>query len=663
MGDERWRQVEALFHEVAALPAEEQARFLDDKAPSTEVRAQVEELLSWDGEAGDFIESAIGSASARAVEDHDPLERRQTLGKYEVYGPIGRGGFGVVYRGHDPDLGREVAIKSCSALDPALRRRFLQEAQIAARLQHSAIVVVHDLLVEEGMPFMVQELLGGDDLSELIRQEEPLSIADRVSILAQVARGLAYAHEQGVVHRDVKPSNIRVLPGPVVKLLDFGVAKLLHEPTDLTMRGSALGTLGYLAPEQLEGGEVDPRSDLFSFGVVAFELLGGRRPFEGDTVSEVSYRMLHQEPLELRQLWPECPPELSHLVARCLRKERSQRSSGFAPVLEELEALRRRHQDDPVWRGVLSLAAPGEERTAVLERASRGRLGGWKTFQTLAACIALLVLVTLMNLHRRGFWDTEPVRELAESVPSEALAEEALVPLEAASVPAKATTAAAVSGSALLEVEAPVGESDRAREKENRSFVAPPPLPPPLEEPPEEERVADAPISSPTVRAGVEQTSSMGRSDAPVGLPAVESQPVAGVESNDTAPASMEPIPVSAPPEVLVETADIAETVALLVAGEGVQAPRLIDHPPPVYPRSARRRKQEGRVVVAVLVDETGSVLQALVQRSQPSGLGFEEAALVAAKAARFEPARRAGVSGKMWTELPFEFTLAGKRR
>ncbi len=672
MSEERWRRVEKLFHLVAALPLAERGAYLDAQCDEDEVRSQVEELLAWDEEAGDFIESAIGSASARAIEDHDPLGRKRTIGKYEIDGLIGRGGFGVVYRGRDPDLGREVAVKSCSALDPNLRRRFLQEAQIAARLQHPAIVVVHDLLLEEGVPFMVQELLGGEDLSALIARGERLSVAQRISILSQVARGLAYAHSQGVVHRDVKPSNIRLLADGSVKLLDFGVAKLLHEPTDLTQQGSALGTSGYLAPEQLEGGEVDERADLFAFGVVAYELLAERRPFHGATQAEVSYRLLHQEASALVAIWPRCPPALSQLVAGCLEKDRVRRPSTLAPVVAQLEALGRRHEGDPSWGAPPVLRESSGEPTAMIREDDPPRRR-W----ALASVVALALLVVVVSLMRHRESNGPDRAALAPSFPPSSLPNVLAEPVNPGSAehdsllgqsrPAQERVLALGPTTTIVRENPAVA----SRSVNGESGDAKAAGEPPFEDPPSPVRELKMALAmSPVTQRdpGEHETNS----SAPVTKLEAITTPIAAGAASQWPGVSPRPL---TPADSLGTTGatdgessaelDVEPTLqdeVLLRPGADVDRPRLIHYPTPVYPRSARRRRQEGQVLVAVLVDETGAVLQALIQRCEPRGLGFEEAALTAARAAQFAPAQRDGVAGKMWTDLPFEFSL-GKER
>jgi TonB family protein len=343
---DRWRRLQELFEAAADLEPGKQAAYLASACAGDDgLRHEVEALLHSDAEAGSFIEQAIwrGSDQLLAAEP-DPLAALGKIGKYEILGRIGEGGFGVVYKGRDPVLQRWVAVKTCSSSDEKLRRRFFREGQIAAGLQHPNITTVHDLGVERGIPYLVQEFLGGEDLHHKIARAEGLTVLRRLDVLAQVARGLEYAHQQGVLHRDVKPANIRILPSGTVKIMDFGIAKLLHEVSDVTTQGLTLGTVGYLAPEQLRGEEVDRRTDVFSFGVLVYELLTYERPFRGRTFSEVSYRLLNEEPAALRDLAPTCSRAIAELASRCLAKDPRQRYDGFDQVLAvlepEIEALR-----------------------------------------------------------------------------------------------------------------------------------------------------------------------------------------------------------------------------------------------------------------------------------------------------------------------------------
>jgi TonB family protein len=343
---DRWRRVQELFEAAADLrPSEQDAYLATACAGDDGLRKEIEALLRSDAEAGSFIEHAIRrSSDLLLAAEPDPLEALGKIGKYEILGRIGEGGFGIVYKGRDAVLQRYVAVKTCSSSDEKLRRRFFREGQIAAGLQHPNITTVYDLGVERGIPYLVQEFLAGEDLNHKIARQEGLTTLRRLDILVQVARGLEYAHLQGVLHRDVKPANIRILPPGGVKIMDFGIAKLLHEVSDVTTKGVTLGTVGYLAPEQLRGEEVDRRTDIFSFGVLVYELLTYKRPFPGSTFSEVSYRLLNEEPESLSDLAPIHGWAITDLANRCLAKAPANRYESFAEVIAvlepEIEALR-----------------------------------------------------------------------------------------------------------------------------------------------------------------------------------------------------------------------------------------------------------------------------------------------------------------------------------
>ena len=264
-----------------------------------------------------------------------------TIGKYKIVGRLGEGGFGIVYEGRDPFLERRVAIKTCTAEGEELRNRFFREAEIAGNLRHRNIVTVHNFGTREGVPYLVQEYLSGEDLDNLIARRAPLTVRRRLEILRDVAVGLRQAHSQGVVHRDVKPANIRLTDDNQVKIMDFGVAKLTNVASRLTKTGMALGTAAYLPPEQIRGKGVDHRADIFSYGVTAYELLTYGRPFDGKTISALFFEIIHRPAPSLTERWPDCPPSLAELVSRCLAKDLKDRYASFTPVLEDLDAVLR----------------------------------------------------------------------------------------------------------------------------------------------------------------------------------------------------------------------------------------------------------------------------------------------------------------------------------
>ncbi len=263
----------------------------------------------------------------------------QTLDKYQVLEKIGVGGFGVVYKAYDPFIKRAVAIKTCTAEDSETRERFMREAEIAGNLHHRNIVTVYDFGFKDGVPYLVQEYLSGEDLDRKIKRREFLSLPEKLLYLVQIVRGLQYAHSRGVVHRDIKPANIRILEDDTAKIMDFGIAKLAHHEQALTQAGITLGTAAYLAPEQIRGGAFDARTDLFSFGILAYELFALERPFQGAEISAVFYKILNESAPPLRERASDCPVELERIVQRCLEKDPANRYPGCSELLADIEAL------------------------------------------------------------------------------------------------------------------------------------------------------------------------------------------------------------------------------------------------------------------------------------------------------------------------------------
>jgi len=262
---------------------------------------------------------------------------RRRIGKYTVVGRIGRGGMGMVYRGWDEVLEREVAVKTLTiegTLDEESRRRFQIEARAAARLQHANIVTVFELGEDRGLPFIAMELLPGVDLESLVRSGEALLVEEKLEIVVQVLRGLHFAHEHGIVHRDIKPSNIRLLEDGAVKIMDFGIAKL--GGTGVTKTGMMVGTVHYMSPEQIRGQTLDGRSDVFSAGVILYELLAGQRPFVGDSATAVLYKIIHDPTPPLDPAIAGLAPELQAIVERALAKDPEKRYPTAAAMAEEL---------------------------------------------------------------------------------------------------------------------------------------------------------------------------------------------------------------------------------------------------------------------------------------------------------------------------------------
>ena len=267
------------------------------------------------------------------------------IGKYEIRGELGKGGFGHVYLGYDPAMDRQVAIKVLSSADPSLLARFRQEAMAAGNLHHKNIVTIHAFGEDQGTFFMVMEYLEGRDLHHVLADKTALSLVEKMRIMSQVAEGLQCAHQSGIVHRDVKPANIMVLSDGTVKVMDFGIARLTRDnSTRLTQSGFLIGTISYMAPEQLAGGEADVLCDIWAFGTIYYELLGGMHPFEANDAASAMFRIMQWQPERIKALVPECPQALDNVVAKLLSKDRDNRYQTMedvlfdtAPILLDLE--------------------------------------------------------------------------------------------------------------------------------------------------------------------------------------------------------------------------------------------------------------------------------------------------------------------------------------
>jgi eukaryotic-like serine/threonine-protein kinase len=267
------------------------------------------------------------------------------LGKYEVLGEIGHGAMGVVYRARDPFINRLVALKTITtgvADDPALLERFYREAQSAGGLQHPNIVTIYDMGDEGHVPYIAMELVEGENLEQVIARRAPLSISLKLVYAMQACRAFDYAHKRGIVHRDIKPGNVMVSKDGSVRVVDFGIARVLE--TSKTQTGMLIGTFAYMSPEQYHGEHADERSDIWSFGVLVYELLTFQRPFTGATPASLMHSICQQDPAPLSAILADCPNELELIVSKLLKKSPAERYQSMEDVLLELEPVSRRLQ-------------------------------------------------------------------------------------------------------------------------------------------------------------------------------------------------------------------------------------------------------------------------------------------------------------------------------
>ena len=262
------------------------------------------------------------------------------IGKYEILEEIGRGGMGAVYRAYDSLIDREVAIKVILEMGlqiPEIKSRFYREARTAGKLSHENITIVHDVGEADGKPYIVMEYLTGSDLRSIIDRRVEMPLSTKVEYAIQICRGLAYSHSRDVIHRDIKPPNIRILDDGKVKIMDFGIAK--PGASNLTSPGAVMGTPYYMSPEQIRGQKVDKRSDMFSFGVLFYEFLTLKLPFTGDEPTTVMYKIVHEEPEPISDAEGVYPPELKEIVQRTLRKNADERYQDFSDVAHDLEQI------------------------------------------------------------------------------------------------------------------------------------------------------------------------------------------------------------------------------------------------------------------------------------------------------------------------------------
>ena len=383
---ERWRQVKAIFQAAIELPAAERDAYLANACASDpSLLADVESLIAAHEATGSFMDAPVFDLAAGYSTRQFHTLAGQSLGHYQILSLLGRGGMGEVWRALDQRLAREVAVKVLPAKfasDAELLKRFEQEARAAGMLNHPNILTIYDIGTHAGAPYLVSELLEGEELrAELNGGLLPTRKA--VDYAIQTARGLAAAHEKGVVHRDLKPENLFITRDGRIKILDFGLAKLKEKngrigerkeeqltlsrsPTPpLTSPGVVLGTVGYMSPEQARGLEADARADIFALGAILYEMLAGRRAFQGESAVETMNAILREEPPELETASGKIAPQLDLIVRRCLAKQPEQRFQSASDLGFALESLS---------STATSPAAVSGEQSAASRRVWRERL-------------------------------------------------------------------------------------------------------------------------------------------------------------------------------------------------------------------------------------------------------------------------------------------------
>jgi len=354
MKPDKWERIKDLYEAVLMHPLGERPNFLDENCDGDEqVRREVESLLSFSDDAGSFLEKpAVGEVAEVIVSKNEKLAAGQRLSHYEILSPIGEGGMGEVYLARDVNLNRKVALKLLAAHiteDKNRVNRFRQEAFATSALNHPNIITIYEIGEWQGGDFISTEFIEGITLRTLLRKKK-LGIGEVLDIILQIASALAAAHGAGIVHRDIKPENIIIRPDGLVKVLDFGIAKFRpskdrHKAFVETEIGEVIGTAAYMSPEQARGLEIDARTDIWSLGVILYEMIARKLPFQGETKSDRIAAILERGPAPLREINRKAPPQLQQIVDQALAKDKKQRYANIDEMAEDLRPLRETTSD------------------------------------------------------------------------------------------------------------------------------------------------------------------------------------------------------------------------------------------------------------------------------------------------------------------------------
>lgn len=389
MKAEDWEQIESLFHEALELGPEARGAYLEGAcAGDAALRAEVESLLEARDRREHFLEEPAFDLGLKVLAGDAPASLAgKQVGPYKILRQLGRGGMGEVYLAEDERLGRRVALKFLSAKlmdDNWAKRHLIKEAQSIAMLDHRNICAVHGIEEAEGYSFIVMQYAEGDTLAALLQKRLP-DIPQTISLAVQIVSAIAEAHAHGIIHRDLKPQNIVVTPAEQVKVLDFGLAKTVQlkrgagahngDTSQFSNKGVVVGTVAYMSPEQLRAERLDFRSDIFSLGVVLYEMVSGRKPFGRNSDAEVISAILTSRPAPLTRPAGSVPPALSRVIHKCLEKDKERRYPSASELLYELSGMERGGEPAPYLRWM-----PGTRAAAAM------------LFVLLAAASALIYL-------------------------------------------------------------------------------------------------------------------------------------------------------------------------------------------------------------------------------------------------------------------------------
>jgi len=375
MTTDRWHQVKEIFQAALDQEPSNRSRFLSRACGDDhDLRREVESLIASHEKTGTFIDSPAFKANAeQLVADAPQLKPSERIASYEVISFISRGGMGEVYLAQDQRLSRRVALKILPASftrDVDRLARFEQEARAASALNHPNIITIYEILKTDSTHVIATEFVEGETLQQRLASDS-FTVSEALLIAIQIADALTAAHKAGIIHRDIKPENVMLRPDGYVKVLDFGLAKLAEAPSSLpaaeaptkkvkTASGIIIGTVGYMSPEQARGQQVDARTDIFSLGAVIYEMVAGRKPFAGDTQSDVLAAILKSEPPPLTSFAPDAPAELLRIVTKGLRKDREERYQVIKDLLLDLKSLRQELE----FQQRLKQTSPESDQTA-----------------------------------------------------------------------------------------------------------------------------------------------------------------------------------------------------------------------------------------------------------------------------------------------------------
>src|SRR5216684_6876749 len=390
MDSEQWKQVDNLLQAVLERPPGERAEFLRQACAGDEaLEREVRSLLASQQQAGSFLESPAIEVAAQTLTESIRSPIAQSISHYRILEKLGAGGMGVVYKARDTRLDRFVALKFLPAAkmsDPERKRRFVQEARAASALNHPNIITIYDIDQADGADFIAMEFVPGKALDQLIPRKG-LRLNEALPYAIQVADALAAAHAAGIVHRNLKPGNLMVSENGCVKVLDFGLAKLIERggagelartetaEAPKTEEGTIVGTVSYMSPEQAEGKKVDARTDIFSFGAVLYEMITGRRAFVGDSMASILSAILRDEPKPAAEIILGIPRELDRIVTRCLQKDPNRRYQHAGDLKIDLQHV----MEEPAAGG----SAVTPERPAGLD------MWRWWWLAAAAACVTV----------------------------------------------------------------------------------------------------------------------------------------------------------------------------------------------------------------------------------------------------------------------------------